>query len=224
MLLKLRSPEKSVSLFPSRVQLCLFTWAVYAPVPQKAEAGPQILSGRCSRRDRLTKTNTATNWALVFLINLEMLHFLLQWLKSVCFKHCFRFVADGCFGVEWSRSWTPLRKLIVRCCFLALVCRPWLWSCHWLFGLALLFFCSQGWLQQIPDLELGQVLILYRPCLYNSCHPSGMNPGLAALKALAAATGAKDVTPLAGSTSTFIAFRTNAGGDLWHTKKWVMPT
>lgn len=41
-----------------------------------------------------------------------------------------------------------------------------------------------------------------------------MNPGLAALKALAAATGAKDVTPLAGSTSTFIAFRTNAGGDL----------
>lgn len=40
-----------------------------------------------------------------------------------------------------------------------------------------------------------------------------MNPGLAALKALAAATGAKDVT-LADSTSTFIAFRTNAGGDL----------
>lgn len=40
-----------------------------------------------------------------------------------------------------------------------------------------------------------------------------MNPGLTAIKALAAATGAKDVAPLAGSTSTFISFRINDGGN-----------
>lgn len=40
-----------------------------------------------------------------------------------------------------------------------------------------------------------------------------MNPGLAALKALAAAAGAEDVTAPVGSTGTFISFRTNTGGD-----------
>lgn len=47
----------------------------------------------------MNKDHHSHKLTLGFLVNPEKLHYQLQWLKSVRFKHCFKFVAEVCFGV-----------------------------------------------------------------------------------------------------------------------------